>query len=405
MLLGGGMLMASLMATVNYDNWEMDNTLLESVIILGLGPIIFTCFCIIFSSNRKNRVKNKVVSFKFDKSESILFFLCISIFLEFMVVVLKIKYYESYFGGSTLQETIFAFRLDSITGESSFSLPSYVGLFSKFTFVMSYISSLIMSIMIVFKIRNWRLMLLLIIVFLLSLVNAMLSGTKGAIMDILVNFSIIYIILLYSKIGNYKLPNSFYKRIMVIVLMFALFFQSFGFLIGRTIEERTNFDILSEYCGAQIKNFDIYMHGKDRNPKVSFPGEDSFSVLRRDLSTKNVATNSKKFQYVKGHNLGNVYTQYHSFHRDLGLLGVVLFSLFIAYISMKVYQKAMKDIWLKKYSSLSLFIYSNIAFSIFMSFFSFRMAENIFSLNFVKNVIAFSIVMWIVKKLLTLKIS
>ena len=47
-LMGGGMLAASLMATSYYNEWEMDTMLGESVCLLGGGTFFFTICCILF---------------------------------------------------------------------------------------------------------------------------------------------------------------------------------------------------------------------------------------------------------------------------------------------------------------------------------------------------------------------
>ena len=395
-LLGMGMLFASLSATINYQQWNMEETLLETVLILGGGPSLFTLFCVIFYKKHIDRRKS-ILSVELKDTKYLKTFLFVSLLIGIIGLILKIQYYRSYFGGSTIPELIFAFRLDQVSGDSTFTLPFYVGVLSKYTYIVAYVSSLILSLLFVFDIKDAFLKILLFAVFLLSVINAMLTGTKGAMMDIIVGLIILYIICLYSKIGSYRLPNVFYRRLIIIVMVFIFSFQGIGILLGRQIEGRGNIDMLSEYCGAQVKNFDIFMHGKDGNKKSIFLGEDSFWSLYKAANPKYVRE-QREFQYVKSHNLGNVYTQYYSFHKDFGYAGLIIMSLLIAIISMKVYNKVFYDMKTGNFTTLAMYIYVTMAFSLFMSFFSFRFSENIFSANFVKNVVFYMFLMWLIRK-------
>ena len=95
----------------------------------------------------------------------------------------------------------------------------------------------------------------------------------------------------------------------VLGINFVLSFRGLGMLVGRTLDERTNFDVLAEYCGAEIKNFDIYMHGKNGNGKTRFLGEDSFWMLYHDFHPEYVRY-PREFQDINGCHLGNVYAQF-----------------------------------------------------------------------------------------------
>ena len=57
-LMGTGMLLASFICTYNYDVYEMDVMLMETVIILGGGSLLFTIFCLLMMKRTvfKNRL-------------------------------------------------------------------------------------------------------------------------------------------------------------------------------------------------------------------------------------------------------------------------------------------------------------------------------------------------------------
>ncbi len=397
-LLGGGMMLASLVSTINYNQWNMGDTTGLTVVILGGGPALFTFFSILlFKKTPIEPKRNNRFEIILNNKGYLKFFMLIALLVSSIGVYLKYQCYSSYYSATSLPEMIYAFRLDSVSGESDFSLPLFVSLLSKFTYIMSYVSTLLLSLLFVYNIKDLILKLIISLEFFMAIFNAMFTGTKGAIMDIIVSFLILYIIILYSKVGGYRLPRKFYKISLLLFFVFLITFQGLGLLLGRQLEERTNVDILSEYCGAEIKNFDIYMHGKDGNKRNKFAGEDSFWSLYKIANSKYVRV-QREFQYVKESNLGNVYTQYYSFHKDFGIIGVVLMSLLIAIISMKAYNQVLHDIRNCKFTDLTIFIYSIMAFSLFMSFFSFKFSENIFSLNFINNALSYAMIIWFMKR-------
>lgn len=386
-LLGGGMLMASFMATTYFIEWEMDKFLFESFLILGGGPLLFTLFCMLFNrkvvARKPYNIENVLhfkVSFKFCS------FYVTSILIGIGGVYLKYLAYSSFWGGADLAELIMAFRADTASGNHLFEIPKHISMISRYTNILSYYSSFFMSLLIILRKKTFFVNLLLILQILVALFDGMLSGTKGAIIEILVRWAVIYLTILYCYNKSDKLPKRFYYRTILIGLLFVLSFRGLGMLVGRSLDERTNFDVLAEYCGAEIKNFDIYMHGNDRNSQSKFMGEDCFWTLYSDLHPKYIRY-PREFQYINGCHLGNVYTQYFSLHKDFGWLGVIFGSFLMALICMQVYKRVVKVMLRGKIFKMSVFIYATMALSIFMAFFSFRFSEYVITTNLLKMII------------------
>lgn len=182
----------------------------------------------------------------------------------------------------------------------------------------------------------------------------------------------------------------------IVFVMLALSFRGLNLLIGRSVEERTNMDLLAEYCGAEIKNFDIYMHNSGVNYTQKW-GENTFYSLYKELDSNYDGTGGT-FQYIGKHSLGNVYTQYQSFYQDWGMMGVFSMNLIIALISMFFYIRAKKSIASPFLLDVNLFIYTSMAMSLFMAFFSSKFTESIMRLGWLRTVVYLCVMVWFLKK-------
>lgn len=395
-LLGTGMLMASIMATSYYDLWEMKRLFLESVLILGGGPLLFTIFCILFKK-KNNDVKKTCIDVRLGDITRIELFYIFSIIIGITGTLLKIRLYASFFGGGSLPELTMAFREDIHSGVSNFKIPVYISIITRYTITVSYFSSFLVSILVIFKKKRNFLKWLSILQIIVSLFDGLLSGAKGTMIEVLVRFAVIYIIILYWYYKSTRLPRKFYFKLFVIGAIFFLSFKGLGLLVGREIEDdRSNFDVLAEYCGAEIKNFDLYMHGVDGNDKSKFVGEECFWTIYKDFNS-NYIRYPRDFQNINGSHLGNVYTQYYSLHKEFGWAGVIVGSFIMSLICMMMYNNVLRLMNRQDIYKLSVFIYSFIAMSVFMAFFSFKFSETVITTNFIKVTILIFALQWFLK--------
>ena len=72
----------------------------------------------------------------------------------------------------------------------------------------------------------------------------------------------------------------------------------------------------------------------------------------------------------------------------------------IAFISMFFYQKAMKSLLYPTNINIYLLIYASMAINLFMSFFSSKFTENVFSIGGWKTFLSMEIFTWFAKKYL-----
>lgn len=374
LLLGYGMFAASLIATLYYNEWQMSSMLFMSVLILGGGPLLFTIICNFFNKQGSHSFVKYNIDISKLKNPLIVLNL-----LAVINIVLKIKLYQNAFGSFlNFSELIFAARMDGWSGENTFRFPQIVIWITAISTYFSYISAWLLAYCFITKQKENRIIkqLTLIHLFIVSF-DGLLYGAKGSMIDPWVRLCIIYILMR----GTLPISKKILTRIIFVAVLFILSFKSLTALLGRDVEGKNNFDMFAVYCGAQIKNFDMYMHGEKIYQKSKLWGSNTFNsfYIERNLKEADIGA----FQTIGKYSLGNVYTQYASFHLDFGTLGVVMITILMAIISMFFYKKALLD---TKKINIFLLLYSELGYCLLMSFFSSNFTNFIFRVGYLKAV-------------------
>lgn len=393
-LLGGGMLLAALVSTLYYNEWQMENFLLYSVLILGFGPCFFTLCCILLK--RKRNTLTKV--------ESTLNFTLVVKPLSFLIIVAginciyKVILYKSAFGSFlNFSELLFAARMDAWTGDNYFHFPQIVVWISSTSTFYSYISTWLLAYCLIHKKKEFRKVQWLSIahLFLVSF-DGLLYGAKGSMIEPVMRFIFVYFCLWSVHFRGSNISFKKLVNILMLTLVFAFSFKSLTSFIGRDVDGKNNSDMLSVYCGAQIKNFDIYMHGGKLGQETHLFGGNTFSSFYVERGEKE-SGDTWPFQSVGMYALGNVYTQYCNFHLDFGGFGVFVISLLMACWAMFLYNRAYKQ---KAKINIYLLLYSGIAFPLFMSFFAANFTSVVCRLGYIKVLFYISLFTWITNKYL-----
>lgn len=399
LLMGGGMLAASLIATSYYNVWEMNTMLGKSVFLLGGGTFFFTICCMFLSSIFPSFKLNHPVKvdFNFIKLTRMVMFYLFSIIVALVGVMLKLYYMMMHFGTLGWAELIVAKRMDDWNGDNLFQIPFYVRQMGSYTNIVSYLTIWLLVIIFISK-KNKRniLKILLIIHLVFALVDGMLSGSKAPIIGIIMLFASTYFFVFYARRGSFYLSKRFIVRVLVIFVVLASSFRGLSMIIGRNISERSNWDLLAEYCGAEIKNFDLYLHQNSKRDNSAIWGGNTFHSFYSEINLK-FEKEKGEFQYVGNYILGNVYTQFRSFHEDFGTVGVFIMCFFIAFVSMFFYSRSTYVFIEPTKINIYLFIYISMATSIFMSFFSSRFTESICRIGWVRSSIYLMVLVWFIK--------
>lgn len=392
-LVGVGMLGASIIASTYYEEWQLSTMMAQSVFILGCGPLLFTFLCIIINQiGQRNefRAINTNVSYgTFNLKRLLVFYVFFDIFVLFIILSKYIIMRNTFGVYLTFSELIFSNRMDTWSGDNMLQFPKYVTYGSTFSLLVSFYTYYLLSLSLLSKSRHLPLMLsvLLWIHFSLLIVNGMLGGDKGSVLEPLFRFVTVFLFVYYTFNHSFKMKKKTFVRMALIFLVVALSFRSLSGLMGRETDSySSNTDMLAEYMGGEIKNFDIYMHHMDGNPKDKVFGEKTFASLYEDLDSKYVGRNGN-FQSVGNYSLGNVYTQYYYWFDDWGYVGIIFMSLLIAITSMFFYKRS----WLKISQGImpnpAMFIFVMMVSPLFMSFFSSKFTEAVIRTSFLKLVI------------------
>lgn len=377
-LLGAGMLAASIVATCYYGEWKMGDMLPSSVVAIGGGTCLFTFMSYLFPLNKNSR---RIISIPVLKEKRLFFVLLFTVVASFLNVVIKYKYYVQTFGSLlSMSELIYSARLDGWTGENALKFPKIVYWISYYSDFLLYISLWLLAYCIVFKLKKKKLKRLAMLHLVIVMLDGFLSGAKGAILEPVFRFFVIYLMLYLSIKKMGAIPRSALLKILGLFIIFIMSFKFLSTSIGRQTEETDNSSMLAEYCGAEIKNFDIYMHGLDGNPTSKRWGEYTFVNFYKEVSP-NFKHNPGNFQSVGSITLGNVYTMFFQFHKDFGMIGVFLMTMLIAVISSFIYMKAKHN---ESGINIFLLIYSSLAFCLVMGFFSSRFTELFFTMYYLK---------------------
>lgn len=227
------------------------------------------------------------------------------------------------------------------------------------------------------------------------IISSLTMGSRGGMIDYLLAFFVYYIILrrrssvYISKKANYKLIS----KVIAIFIVFLLTFRITGNMIGRE-NSQTMMDYLSTYCGAEIANFDYFIH---RGKRTNFIwGSQTFygfvKWIGKYFGLSSTQLNYKldsPFRFSNGYNLGNVNTTFYAFYYDFGVKGVIILTSIMAAFSQISYVKALKN-RIKKMPSLWIVLFGFIYPTLLLSFFSNKFYEKICNKSFI-----YAILFWI----------
>lgn len=293
--------------------------------------------------------------------------------------------FQTTFGSSlSFSELIFAARIDNWSGEKMLKLPKIVYWISNLSEFSLYLSLWFLSYIIILKRKNYKYLRYLTIAHLIIVVSSgLLTGAKGGVVGPILRFGIIYYCMFLSFYKAKMIKRTFLLKAILLFAVFVFSFKTFSTFLGRQTDDTNNTAMLAEYCGAEIKNFDIYMHGYDGNSQSKRFGEYTFVNFYRE-TLPNFKKDNGEFQSVGNFELGNVYTQFFQFHKDFGMLGVFVMSSLLSALSMFIYNRAKKR---REKINFFMLVYASIAFPIFMGFFSSQFTEMVFTPYYIKLLI------------------
>ncbi|WP_455669305.1 O-antigen polymerase [Phocaeicola sp.] len=403
-LMSVGMLAASLLVCLFYREWEIDKLQSATCWLLGGGTLCFTLSCVAFldrNSRKKTWCKSEL-SLDFIIIHRVRLFYIVSNIIGGLCLFLKIYHLKSFFGNLAIPLLIGASRVEAGEGDNLFHFPSIVRMMGSYTSVLSFLTIWLISIKILSKskIKERFLSCLLVGQLLLTVFDAFLSGAKGNLISVIFQFLIIYLIVFYSRQGSYVVNKKILVKVFIILALLIVSFKGLSLLMGRVVEKQSNSALVAEYCGAEIKNFDIYIKSRSSLVRSKSCGAVTFGALYRDFGSDLTEPDSEGFQSMGDYTLGNVYTQFYAFHKDFGSWGCFLVPFLFAAISMFCYRKAICMVSHPMKFNAYVFIYASIAMSVFMSFFSCKFTETNMNLGYFRSIFYLCVMQYFFKKYL-----
>lgn len=224
----------------------------------------------------------------------------------------------------------------------------------------------------------------------LSLINEILTGGRNQAVNMLISI-VPFLVFVYQrkKAIRFKLKFKYVFGAAIVLLILLSTFQSVGAAIGGTYERTENaLDYLAKYCGAEIKNLDIFLNERydTMMSKNAIWGSQTFIYMVRWIGPKLGLVNSYytldlPFNHVNGYSLGNVYTTFYPYIYDFGYWGMFVLVFLMGVVIQLVYE-VYKRATVKKYPPFPVVLYGYMFNSMLLSFFSNKFYEQYFQKSF-----------------------
>lgn len=317
--------------------------------------------------------------------------LLLFILFEFVSIYYTVRILKHVTGMGSITDAILNYRNETVLTGVQYSFPQLMVLMRLITNAAGYWFAFIFSnnYIVTHKFDVYSL----IIIILSGISNSILGGRGNAI-NLLIGFVVIFYFL-YIAHNHIQIGINFKMLILGLIAMFAILmiFQLFGTILGRS-SQSDPLEYLAKYCGAEIKNLDVFLQNENFPNKMNGWGSQTFVNVIKSIGPYIGITNTEyaldlPFLQVNGYNLGNVYTTFYPYIYDFGYVGVLFLVPLMAIILQVVYENA-KHIKVGR-PYLSLILYSYMFSSILLSFFSNKFYEQNFSTTFVLTVIVWGL--------------
>lgn len=386
-------------AVLYSQRWRLNTFHLNTFLVILGGVIWFSLICFVIKMIFRKKYYEKNESVKKTelmpiKINTLTKVFCLLLFLS--VIFISINSVINLVDGSWSNIPAALSRYDAINkfSEKQIGLPQIVWVFQLIVNALVYVCIYIL-------INNYLCtkkfdFLLMFNILIGACVNLTTGGRNGFVNVLLAIFAIF--MLLYKKCANEKVNINKRTIILTTIIVPVIFLIGFPFsvrLMGRkNIKNPTEY--LSIYCGAEIKNLDIYLEERTNGTDKNSGKNQSFIYFNKWIGENlGYDVNYKldlPFRSVGGYGLGNVYTTFYQYIYDYGYWGVVFCVAIMALILQIVYEMCLK-VELKKEPSILIILYGYMFSSIVFSFFSNKFYEQNFS-----NILIYNIIIWVLIK-------
>ena len=370
-----GFFVAALILSCFMRQWNVDlhRTSFYVVVLGNIGFFLgaYGCFKL-----WRNKVCYVDVTYRLPKLVSLkglIFLFCIQV----VVYLLRIYLLKRFYGGD-LSSALLAHTMAIKFGtETAFKMPFGTSFFYGMAGLVGYVCAFLLPTYMMCKHVPFQHKFWLWANFILCLVGSLLSSGRTAMLWMIISFVSFYIIAL--NLRRIKVNLRVALKWFLVAFIFLFSFQQLGAVIGRDESDLKWFNEVGVYCGAELQNLDDFIEEpKFQNSDnlfglLTFRGfYENYGALFGVNQLRTDRRDYHKFNARNGISLGNVNTALQHYWYDFGIIGtfvICLFmGLFLEYIYVQVYRS--KKFWDKGCISPCLFVYSVMAPTAFMSFFS-----------------------------------
>lgn len=383
---------------VLYSNqWELKlhlNTFM--VIIVGVVTFIFTSFVLkfFFDGTKGNEYINEKIELKKIQLNKWIKVICIAYCV--FTIFYTLNAIKNAVNGSWINivDAINTYRKGNLFLDKKITLPRMVYYTRVLANTLAY---WFVYIIINNYLIDKKIDLLSAVIVFLCIISGITTGSRGDAINLILATISISFLLSRRKRGFFKAIR--FKSIIKIIIVgvfFLTIFQKTAILLGRSAKYDHMY-YLAIYCGAQIKNLDIFLQENEKIIRTSHNswGDQTFINAKKWLSPKLGIEDTKyefdlPFRSVNGMNLGNVYTTFYPYIYDFGYKGLIILVALMAIIVQSVYEIC-KRRKINKKVDVYIIVYSQMFSLLVTAFFSNKFYEEIFNRSFIYNIILLNV--------------
>lgn len=372
----GGFTVAVCVAILYEEEWGMSKVHTETFWCILIGTTLFSFINILFNKETvksRHRDLSNVTFEQLFKTKNLTRLLIVSLFLQLYVFYTKLTTFINYYGTSDIATLLFS------------------SLFSNMNYVCSclyFFWCTIMAMYIIGKGKNKPIFIFLLLNMFVQFIKEMLGGDRGTSINSIFCFGVIFLCKYASIKKQLKIPKKYLTYMAIVAILIASSLKASALFMGREqVEESTAAYQFAVYCGAEIKNLDIWFGHPTHS---EWFGQSTLAVLVDELNTKFDAgiletkySTIDMFNTFGIFNLGNVLTTFYNFFQDGGYFGVCMFTLLMALFASLVYSNV-KKVKNPIHTNVIDVLYAKIAFSLLMCFFANRFYNEIISIMFLR---------------------
>lgn len=394
-----GFLLCVLNSINYYKEWGLDKFHINTFVVLSIGISLFT-FTAISVSKRKYQKMNVGTD---NTSNIFIPTKALFIFALFFLLVLILVFRSLQQATGYTDFASVAYTVDSVNkfdDTESITLPFWVNSLYKIAYTSSCLLTYFgMKSFITNKKNSMNRFMYLVIFCMLIISPLFFGGRAGSVRYLwLMSFMFFYV---YSERRNWKyhLPKKMVIVALSLAFLLAYSWTNLASFLGREVETQDNryrTYTFAIYCGAQIKNLDLFLNEKSPKSNDKLVGYATFSQIYNKFIPKDKRENILPFRNYNGYGLGNVNTCFYNFIYDFGYWGLILTILCSLALTKLWYRVRYVN---EKYKILLLCTYGILSYSVFTSFFSEGIISSVVSISFITQIFLWWVEYKIIMKL------